>query len=370
MVDAVGLITNKPQSDLLDKLTSIRSINTVPYGGKYRLIDFSLSNMVNAGIKKIGVISSHKYKYLIEHLGTGQEWSLSRKSNDLEILCGGTKFYVDQRPDINLMDIQTNLSFIEKCNKSHVIIMGSDIVSNIDLKLVLEYHQNKQADVTMIYSKTDKESNSGYFIDINDYTDRVESIDRDNNKKDGNVFTDMLIIKKSLLMLIINECNSLGCDWDLIKILKDNCDRFDIQSYKYDGYYCKVDSIRKYFECNVDLLDTNNRNRIFDNERRIYTKSIDNHPTRYLNKAQVKNSLIANGCLINGKVNNSIISRQVNIDENSIIDTCIVMEKCKIESNVILENVILDCAVTVKNGVTLRGSKDSPIVIASGSCLG
>ncbi|WP_105616271.1 glucose-1-phosphate adenylyltransferase subunit GlgD [Vallitalea okinawensis] len=373
MHDAIGVITNKPESNILGDLTKYRSLNTVPFGGKYKLIDFALSNMVNTGIGKIGVIGSHKYKSLVEHLGTGQEWSLSRKSKALSILNGGMSFYVNEHPRINLNDFLVNIEFFESVNKKNVVISGSDLISNISYLDAINFHKKKQADITMIYKAFD--DNCGFdeydtLLNIDHSDQKVIEICEYPNSDSNMLFIDMLIIKKDLLMTMIKSCDCLGVNWDLIEVIKNNISQLVTYAYPYEGYFCKVNSIKKYFQCSMDLLNNDIKDDLFLNENKIYTKASDNHPTKYMDSSHTTNALVASGCMLYGDVENSIIFRKVNVGEGAFIKNCVLMEKCHVGQKVILENVILDKDVTINDGIVLKGKENAPIVIGKSCCLG
>jgi len=365
MYNTVGIITNKPRSNILSDLTMRRSINTVPFGGRYRLIDFALSNMVNAGIQKIGVIGSNKYRALVEHLGTGQEWSLSRKNQGLMILNSGVNFQFDKTPKINLQDFSANISYFEQVNQENILISESDLICKINYKDVIESHINSGADITFVCKKFEEQclDCSDVKVKVDEHSGRIIEIGDNGNCDCNHVFLDMMIIKKGLLLKIANRSDELGGPWDLIEVISKNIGGLNIKPYIFEGYYYKVNSVQKYFKCSMDLLKKEVKQELFLGEDKIYTKVDDNHPTRYLNPSYTNNSLVASGCILNGQIRNSIIFRQVETGIDSKISDSIIMNKCKIGKNAVLENVILDKEVEIGEGVVLRGKPEAPVVI-------
>lgn len=374
MIDALGVITNKPDHLILDTLTKDRNINTIPIGGKYKLIDFPLSNMVNTGLKKIGVMGNHRYKSLVEHLGTGQEWSLNRKNKGLSILHQSNNLFFDSIPQINLMDFQANLEFFEDSNRQDIIISSSHIIANMDYRKVLSFHRKRKADITLIYAPKPLESTEpkdDLYVCLDPLQDgRVADFSTDMQDCPSNLFMDMLIIKRDLLLTILDECKRHSLSWDLMRLLRYNTGRFNIYAFPYKGYYCKINSTKQYFKCNMDLLNPAIKNELFNGEQKIHTNIKDNHPTRYLYGTKVMNSLISSGCQLEGHVDQSIISRKVHVEAGSHIENSIIMNHCHIGKNVTLENVILDRNVVIRDNLVLKGRPDAPIVIGKGHTLG
>ena len=365
MKNTLGVITNKPRSNILSDLTMHRSINTVPFGGRYRLIDFALSNMVNAGIKRIGVIGSNKYRSLVEHLGTGQEWSLSRKNQGLMILDSGINFQFDKIPKINLQDFTANKSYFQQVGQEHILISESDLICKINYQDVIESHIKSGADITFVCKKLEEQclDCSDVKVRIDKHSDKISEIGDFDNGNCNYLFLDMLIIKKELLLSIISRSDELGGPWDLIEVIGKNIDRLNVKPYIFEGYYYKVNSVEKYYKCSMDLLKEEVKQELFLGDDKIYTKVDDNHPTRYLNTSYTNNSLVASGCVLNGEIRNSIIFRQIETGIDSKISNSIIMNRCKIGKNAILENVILDKEVVIGEGVILKGNPQEPVII-------
>ncbi len=369
MKNTVGVIINSPNQKDLDKLLVNRSIHTIPIGGKYRLIDFTLSSMINSGISKLGVIGSYKYRSLVDHLGSGENWSLSSKSNDLSILHGGKNVKIGQITRINLQDFLDNISFFKKIPSTteYFVISGCNIVSNMDMKKAVDYHIDNEADITMIYKK-DYEGeiyNKEIALCTND-EDGKEIKDilycGENRDKCQNIFMDMIIINKKTFMEVLENAQKSGAI-DLLDVITKNLDTFKVIGYGYEGYIRIINSINSYFDCSMDLLNVETRKRLFFGEDRVHAKSKDNHPTKYSSQSRVKNSLIASGAKIYGTVENSIVSRGVVIEQGARVKNCIIMQKCTIGSDAVVVNAVLDKYVEITNSKILVGTESKPLVI-------
>lgn len=369
MKNTVGVIINSPNQKDMDKMLLSRSIHTIPIGGKYRLIDFTLSNMINSGISKVGVVGSYKYRSLVDHLGSGENWSLSSKSNDLSILHGGKNVKIGQITRINLQDFLDNLYFFNKIPSTteYFVISGCNIVSNMDIKKAVDYHIDNEADITMIYKKDyeseiyDKEivlcTKGGDGKEIKDIFPCGE--DRD---KCQNIFMDMIIINKKTFMNILENAQKSGAI-DLLDVILKNLGNLKVMGYGYEGYIRIINSINSYFDCSMDLLKEETRKRLFFGENRVRAKSKDNHPTKYSSQSRVKNSLIASGAKIYGTVENSIVSRGVVVKPGARIKNCIVMQKCTIGKDAVMVNAVLDKYVEITDNKILVGTEDKPLIV-------
>ncbi|SHI34356.1 glucose-1-phosphate adenylyltransferase [Dethiosulfatibacter aminovorans DSM 17477] len=369
MKNTVGVIINSQNQKDLDKMLLNRSIHTVPIGGKYRLIDFTLSNMINSGISKLGVIGSYKYRSLVDHLGKGENWNLSSKSNDLSILHGGKNVKVGQITRINLQDFLDNIAFFLKIPSTtkYFVISGCNIVSNMDIKKAVHYHIDNDADITMIYKK-DYEGEI-YNNEISLCTGGGDGKEIKNILhcgEDGgdckNVFMDMIIINKATFMDILENAQQSGAI-DLLDVILKNLNSLKVIGYSYQGYIRIINSINSYFDCSMDLLNADTRKRLFFGDCMIHAKSKDNHPTKYSTQSRVKNSLIASGAKIYGTVENSIVSRGVVVEPGARVKNCIIMQKCIIRRDAVLVDAIIDKYVEITESKILVGTKEKPLVM-------
>lgn len=370
MKKTIGIIINNPDLDL-GELTLVRGAITLPFGGRYRLVDFALSNLVNSHIRKIGVFASNKYRSLIDHLGTGQEWSLSRKSQDLNILQGGVPTYLGRSHcSVNLEDFHDNMGFFTHTASDNVVICASNLVCNLDISKILDEHEAKDADVTLLTQKKLGHIESlpdDLGVETDEYG-RVVSLSAGNTKNLDQVYMSVLVIRTSLLLRAIQQAMTTH-SYDLLDILSRLTKSLQIYHYPFAGYIRRIHSLQSYYAASMDLLNPSVAQRLFDTEREIFTKIKDNPPTMFEPAAQVSNSLVASGCRIEGTVESSILFRVSDVGVGSVVKGCIVMESCRIGRDVILENVILDRSVTISDQVVLQGSRHNPVVVRKGTSI-
>ncbi|MEW6662304.1 MAG: glucose-1-phosphate adenylyltransferase subunit GlgD [Bacillota bacterium] len=370
---AIGLIFCNYLSDSLQGIARDRPVGAVPFGGRYRLLDFVLSSMVNSGLRTVGLVTPHHYRPIVDHLGAGKEWFLDRKAGGLFLLPGSNHVLAGKNIKFSLKDLQVNVEFLEKDYAEHVILSGCNQVFNINFQKALEFQNNKEADATLLYKVVTPDapaSPGGLWLEACG-EGRAKKIFQEGfedfnpapkrPKKPGKRFLDMLIIRRKLLMEIIAGCVDETAD--LVEAIGENLKSLKVYAYPHPGYWARIDSVYSYFRHNLELLDPKIRNELFMGRDRIHTKIKDNPPARYGSGAMVKNCLIASGCYIEGRVEKSIIFREVQIDKGAQIKNAVVMQRCTIGKDVVLENVILDKFVQIKDHTVLKGTRNYPVVL-------
>ena len=367
MKDTMGIIYTVENDFDLKDLTAKRSIAAIPFGGRYRVIDFALSNMVNSGITNVGIITQNNYSSLMDHLGSGKEWDLNRKRNGLFIL---PPYINDSNPGVYRGSIDAYhsiMGYIRKSSQKYVLLSGSHMVCNIDFNEAYDFHIEKGADITIIY----KEEKSLSSEELRKYTlvrmkNDGKVWDMEVNPrmpKSSNIFMKMCIIEKGLLEYLVEECFARGQSDFIMDILLRKLDTLKIYAYPHSGYLGRIDSINNYYENSMNILNPEIRNELFFKPGRIYTKIKDKVPAKYLDTAIVQNSMIADGCVIEGEVYNSVIFRGVSIAKGAVIRNSIIMQGSVIHENALLEQVIVDKEVMIGSGRKLIGQKSYPVVI-------
>ena len=365
--NAIGIIFANSGSDSLQGLAQERPIAAVPFGGRYRIIDFALSSMVNSGIRTIGLVTPHHYRPLLDHLGAGKNWFLDRKAGGLFILPGVMHSLAGNDHTFCIKDLQYNLEFLEKDFAENVVIGRGDQIFNINFEAALEAHNDKQADVTLIYRECDDLCDPIHERLLEMDADRIVSNIEDHRGLERAAlgqphFVNMLIIRRELLLDIIDKYSSVGC-MDLLDILRGNLEVLRIYGSPTDSLIGPIRTVQDYFNRSMDLLEFEVREKLWLGEDRIHTKIVDNPPTRYTAEAKVSNSLIASGCTIKGAVLNSIIFRGVIVEQGCQIRNSIIMPKCHIHANAQTDYAILDKLVQVNGGNVLKGSLNNPLVV-------
>lgn len=370
MKKAIGIILNidGDNSDL-NELLQHRSISTLPFGGRYRMIDFTLSNMVNSGISHVGVMGSHKYSSLIDHLGTGKEWSLSRKTQDLSILAGSSSVRFGNLMKINLRDLYNNRAFLQHSSDEDVVISAPNLVTTFNFNTSYKIHKTNDSDVTLIFKRVQPsfsfESND-VFLEFDKY--RVTDIQYQKDHMTDHCYADMMIIKRSVLIDLMALGERTG-EWDLMDMIKNNIDTLKVYGAPHTGYINRVHNLQKYYESNMDLLEFDVMKELFLGKNSIHTKIKDNHPTLYGDNAVVRNSIVGSGCEVEGSIYHSILFRDSTIGSGTEISNSIIMQKAEIGKNVKLNYVIFDKDVKIRDNASLRGTKDSPIVLSKGMII-
>ncbi|WP_461611835.1 GlgC family sugar phosphate nucleotidyltransferase [Cytobacillus kochii] len=332
----LGVIDATTYHKGLDELTLHRSLAAVPFAGRYRLIDFILSNMVNSGIESVAIFPKYQYRSLMDHLGSGKNWDLDRKRD-------GLFFFPSPMIDSSNSGIGSfnhfvaNIDYFYRSSQDYALIANCYTVCNIDFSPVLQRHIQSGCDITSIQQL--------------------------------NQPLEMYLVKKDLLIDMIQTRRQTGytCISD---IMADIHQPYTICHYEYKGEAVTIDSVQSYFQASMELLTPDVWRNLFLRDFPIYTKVKDEPPTRYLNGCEVKNSIVANGCQIEGKVENSIIARGVKVGKNTIVRNCVIMQKCEIQEGCVLDSVILDKDVKVEEGTYLTGTQSVPFVVQKGSIQG
>lgn len=367
MKDVMGIIHHLKNEAVFGELTKHRCIASIPFGGRYRLIDFIMSNLVNAGVGNIGVITSLNMSSLMDHLGSGKEWGLDRKHEGLFILPTARDQYSQNMRKVDLEDFYKNLHYIQRSRQEYIIIAGSNLVCNLDFKEALKFHEEMPSDITVVYK-------DGYDFSGGDYEDntflelgqdqRITDIStKPGTSQKPQVSMDVYILKRMLLLEILEQCVCSG-EWDFVgDVVAKNLQNLRVYGYKHSGYLAIINSLSSFYRCHFALLNPEIWQELFFRHGVIYTKHKDGPPAKYAESSNAVNVLVANGCKIEGKVENSIIFRNVNIAKGSVIKNSIIMPKAEIEEDVVLDHVILDKDVWIRKGMRLTGEKNKPAVV-------
>lgn len=372
MSNAIGIIYANSATDSLQGLALERPIAAIPFGGRYRILDFALSSMVNSGIQTIGLVTPHHYRPLLDHLGAGKAWFLDRKDGGLFILPGVIHGLAGDNHTFCIKDLKNNLEYLQKDYAEYVVISRGDQIFNINFKQALEFHNDKRADVTLIYKDMDH---------LVEPTDEM-NFELDNDQKVTNIcdiedlgrgkliqphLVCMFIIRRELLLNIIEKYSSIGCSSigciDLINIIMENIGILKIYGRPTCTLIGAIRTVKDYFDRSMKLLDLEVRGKLWLGQDRIHTKIRDNPPTQYTSQAKVSNSLIASGCSISGTVENSIIFREVILEQGCQIKNSIILPECHIQENAQIEYAILDKSVKVNGENVLKGSLNNPLVV-------
>lgn len=369
--NALGIIFPNVYDELVSELTNERLMASIPFASRYRMIDFVLSSMVNCGIDNITVLVRENYFSLLDHLGSGREWDLSRKNGGLNIFPPfaqkNTGIYSGK-----VGMIASVLGFLKSQKEKYVVMSDANIAFNFDFKALLKTHIESGADVTAVYTKEELPASIRKSDDLRKamyYTfdfdgSRVNKI-HINSQETGvqNFSTNIYVFDREQLIKMVNETFIGGGVYLERDVLLPRISELNIQGYEYTDYVARITDLKSYFDENMRLLDDANLSALFE-KNSIYTKIRDDNPTRYVNGASAKNVMVADGCVIEGEIENCILFRGVKIGKGAKVRNAILMQDTVIEPGVDAEYIITDKKVTVTEGKELKGTDTFPIFVA------
>ncbi len=377
-MSAAGIIFSNIHDTNLPELTRNRTMASVPFGCRYRLIDFTLSNMVNSNINNISVITHYNYQSLMDHIGSGKDWDLARRSGGIKILPPFITAYANNSNSLyttRLEALKNVYSSISKITDDYVVLADCDVICNIDLKDMIKNHIDNNADITIAVKKVSLTKEKAKINVIVDSDSNGKIVDfkagLNNFEGDADINLNIMVMHRQYLQEIVLDAiahnyNSLTKD-----ILLKNVERHTYRTYRYDGYFACISSSQDYYTSSMELInDSSVRAQLFGvRNRPIYTKVRNSAPTYYSPDAKVKNSLIADGCQIFGEVENSIIFRGTKIGKGTVVKNSILFQDTFTGENVTLNCVIADKNVVIRDNKTLSGDETLPFYLAKGKMI-
>lgn len=371
MGNVLGLVFANMHDTTLGDMTKNRTMGSVMFGGRYRLIDFPLSNMVNSGISEVGVITKSNYQSLLDHLGSAREWDLARKKGGLYILppFGNVESTLYRG---RIEALYGAMSFIKHSRAKYVILSDCDVVTNIDYKPIVAAHIESGADITAV-------AHTGVYSSDDIKTSTVFNVDADKNVTSVLINPDIsdtcttslnvFVMSMDFLIETVNDAMARGNVSFERNILQEKCRELKIKIYEYDNYFSKLNSPESYFKSNMALLEPENARKLFVPKRSIYTKVSDNAPVKYDLDSKVSNSLIADGCIIEGEVENSVLFRGVKVGKGAKVKNCILMQGTVVGDNAELNYLITDKNVSICENHILTSSPQYPMYVGKGASV-
>lgn len=372
--ECLGIINLDDKKDLnMNQLTNVRPIGSLPIAGRYRVIDFALSNMVNSGINNVGIFAKEKYRSLTDHIGSGKDWDLSRNTGGLFIFSPENTKDRSKYPYRNgeVYNILANIDYIERCEEEYVLIAPSYMIGNIDYTDLIEFHKESENDVTILYKHIDNADVDFYETStLNIVEDKVVNIGTNMGTfKNADVSMETYIMKRTDLIKSIYKCVSEGTYSYIADFIAESINKLKIGAYEYKGYLKCINSIKSYYSMKDELLQEDVATELLYSDRKILTKEKNQSPTIYSDNAVVENSFVATGCVIEGTVKDSIIFRKVHVKEGATIENSIIMQNCIIEKDARLQNVIFDKNVYISENKELKGDIEYPVVIGKNTTI-
>jgi glucose-1-phosphate adenylyltransferase len=370
----MGLICANYNTDSLGILTENRPPASLPFGSRYRLIDFVLSNLVNAGVRTVGIVTPYMYRSMLDHLGAGKEWFLDRKRGGLFVLPGSIYGFKNLSTQFLVKDMIRNIDYLIRDYKEYVIVSSANQVYNMDYRELAAAHAKSDADVTLVYrGENPAHWSKGLFLDLN-FEKRITKMMRvrpDSASAETPppaLFMDCMIFKRQVLVDLIGWYQAVD-HMELTDVILENLGNLQVYGYEFTGYLGRIDSVDSYLKCSRDTLLPEIHEELFFGKRPVYTKIRDGAPTRYYSNSSTVNSLIPNECMIRGRVENCVLFPGVVIEADAVVKNSVIMQRSVIGRGAEVENIIADKYVTVGAGAVVRGSNEHPLVLQKRSAM-
>jgi len=370
--NAMGIIFPNAYDRMVPELTTERLMASIPFGGRYRMIDFILSSMVNNDISNIAILVRENYHSLVDHLESGRSWDLVRKNGGLNVFPPYSQKNMGAYHG-RIEALEGLLGFLRSQKEQYVVMCDTNIAVNFDFKAMIRAHIASGADVTCAYTKEQiadsakraRDSSRGLYYSFDlDEDGRIRKINI--NPKDAgiqNLSMNIYVMKRQWLIDRIDEAFLNGKVYFERDILAPNLDTIKVMGYLFEGYFARITDMHRYFEENMRLLNDDNLDALFSGNQ-IYTKIRDDNPTRYMKGCEVKNVLVADGCVIEGTVENSILFRGVKVGKGAVVKNSILMQDTIINENVEVDYLITDKQVEISAGKVVKGNDSYPVYIA------
>ena len=366
---ALGLIFPNSFDAHIARMVKLRAMASMPFASRYRLVDFVLSSMSNCGIDNVYILPNRNYLSLMDHVGTGREWDLARKNGGLHIFPPFAESGNQVAPG-RVGGLANVLRMLKDSSEKYVIMADTNMAVNFDFNAMIAEHEATGADVTIAYhecalpesalSNTDVDKDLYYAFEIEG--GRITDIKINPTEGVQNLSMNYILIERELLIKLVSEAYSRGLPHFIRDVLWAQRNELNLHAYKYEGYISRIWSITSYFEENMKLLDDKNLDALFAGNA-IYTKVRDDNPTRYIAGAKVSNAMVADGCVIEGEVENCVLFRGVKIGKGAKVSNCILMQDTVVEEGANLDYIIADKEVTITEGKDLKGTDSYPVYI-------
>ena len=377
-MSVAGIIFSNIHDANLPELTRNRTLASVPYGCRYRLFDFTLSNIVNSGISNISVITHYNYQSLMDHIGAGKDWDLARRSGGIKILPPFITSFANNANNLynSRLEALKSVNYsVSKITDDYVVLSDCDVICNVDLNDMIKNHIENKADITMAVKKVylDKTAAKRNVLVDSDENGRITDVKVYPTSFEGysDVELNIMVMSREYLQEVVldsiaHNYTSLNKD-----IILKNITRRVYRVYRYDGYFASISSPEDYYRSNMDLLkDKNVRKQLFGEKNRpVLTKVRNSAPTYYSPDSKVKNSMIADGCQIFGEVENCILFRGVKIGKGTVVKNSILFQDTFTGENVRLNCVIADKNVVIRDNKVLSGDETLPFYLSKGKMI-
>lgn len=361
MDSCLGIINLDEKENNMGPLVKNRLLATVPIAGRYKIIDFILSNMTNSGVSEIGIFAKNSAASLINYLSNGKAWDLDRKRDGLMVFNYGNN-------DLMYDDVHNfieNMEFFEKSNSEYVLLAPSYMVCNIDYSKVIKYHKKEDNDITVVYKNINSKEED--FINCKtlrmDRNYRIREVSEKN--KFSNVNMEMYCMKKDVFINIVHHCVLSGLYKKVTTFIEENLNSMKVGGFEFKGYLACINSVETYFKSNMKMLERDINEELFHSENQIYTREQNEPFSKYTESSDVRNSIVANGSYIEGNIENCVIGKKVYIGKGVKLRNCIILRDFIIRDGVILDSVIVEKDTDINNGYMLIKNNKIPMIVQS-----
>ena len=363
--NALGIIFPNSYDNTVPELVTERTMASIPFAGRYRMVDFILSSMSNCGITNVSIVVRKNYHSLMDHLGTGREWDMARRHGGLNIVPPfaekGVRIYSGR-----VEALASILGFLEHQKERYVVMCDANIAVNFDFNALLAAHQESGADITVAYQKTEipeGRKNDNYTLTIDEDGRVTELLLNDYRPGVQNLDLNIYVLERETLIRLVKDATARGLIYFERDILAHNVNILNVHAVEYTGYVAHVCDMKSYFDENMKLIHEKNLDALFPKSSPIYTKIRDDNPTRYVAGSTVTSSILADGCTIEGTVQNCVLFRGVKVKKGAVVKNCVLMQDTVVEPGAELSCVVTDKNVKITAGKKLSGTESFPVYV-------
>lgn len=367
MTKVLGIVNFESPYVKMSGVGDYRTISAASILGRYRVIDFMMSNFSNSGIKNIKLFIKNRPRSVVEHIQS-TNYNINEKKGKIHLLYG-EKEYSNEIYNTDIASIKANIRYIEESNVEYVVIAPQHFVFTQDFNTIIDFTKKKKNDITVLYQQIDDGDIHFLMGDVlvMDDNKKVSRFTRQRGRvKNIPVSLETYVMKKDLFIELVEKAFNESSLYSLSNIISDSCKTLKVLGYRHSGYCACINSLKSYYDCCMDLKDAKTLKNFINDNWPIYTATNDSCPTLYKQGGFVSNSIIANGCIIEGTIINSVISRSCIIKKGAVIKDSIIMPDVVIDEDTCVENIIADRFAHISSDNQLAGSKEEPLYIKRG----
>lgn len=365
MYSVLGIVNLDSPQTYIEGLSDYRPNSAISILGRFRVMDFMISNMVNSNIKNIHIHVKDKPRSIIEHIGNGHHYNFNAKRGSITILHGANN-YNSQLYDTDISSFNYNLEQIKRVYHDYVVLTSSYMIGKFNFREIIDAHNQKNADVTVVYKKV-KNCKEEYIncdcVDLNPQGGITHVYPNYGKNDEQNISLEIYVMKRDMFLHLIEKAANTSAIYWFKDIIRDSVKDLNICGFEYFDYLACVNSFKEYYKINMELKDLNNARKLFSTKWPFYTKTSDTPPTKYGKEANVKNSVISNGCIIEGVVENCVLGREVYIGKNTVVKNCVIQSNVVITDNKTVEYAVIDKRARIEHIDKIEGKEDNPVYI-------